>query len=185
MFFGGFRVHEILSKYQQVFDPAFTLLGKDIRVVNIKVNNKTISVLQILIKSPKEDRIGKEVVVDVYETKGSFCPVKHYKKWLESNPPMSSRKPAFLKPNGSPFTGRDLNKILKQLLSPHIDYTKNKISSHSFRVGMATMLGQIGFTDEEIQAMGRWSSRAFEDYIKSHRTKRAAMARKLAFFCSK
>ena len=181
-FFGGFRIHKILSKTQTSFDPAFTLLGRDIRVAKLKVKNETISVLQILIKSPKEDRTGKEVIIDVYETKGKFCPVKYFEKWLNSNPPNSKTKPAFLKPNGAPFTGKEFNKILKQLLSPHIDYSKKRISTHSFRGGMATLLGQIGFTDEQIQAMGRWSSRAFESYLKMPRTKRVTMARKLASY---
>ena len=166
-------------------DPAFTLLGRNIKLVSLKVGNETILALQILVKSPKEDRIGREVIIDVYETKGKFCPIKYYRKWLDSNPPIQSKKPAFLKPDGSPLTGTDLNKILKQLLSPHIDYTKSRISTHSFRGGMATLLGQIGFSDEQIQAMGRWSSRAFESYLKMPRTKRALMAKKLAFFCSK
>ena len=48
---------------------------------------------------------------------------------------------------------------------------------------MATLLGQIGFSDEEIQAMGRWSSRAFESYMKMPRTKRATMAKKMSSFC--
>ena len=96
---------------------------------------------------------------------------------------ISIRKPAFLKPNGSPLTGREFNDILKKLLSPYIDYNKSKISTHSFRGGMASLLGQIGFSDEEIQAMGRWSSRAFESYLKLPRTKRAAMAKKVADFC--
>ena len=148
------------------------------------MGTEVLSVLQILIKSPKEDRIGSEVVVDVYETKGKFCPVKHYEKWLKTCPPILSKKPAFLKPDGKPLTGREFNKILKQLLCPHIDYTRKKISTHSFRGGMATMLGQIGFSDEEIQAMGRWSSRAFESYLKMPRTKRATMARRMAAFCS-
>ena len=183
-FFGGFRIHEILSKNQTCFDPAFTLLGRDIRLAQVRVKSTTVSVLQILIKSPKEDRIGREVIIDVYETKGKFCPIKYYKKWLDSNPPCSSRKPAFLKPNGAPLTGKDFNKILKQLLSPHIDYNKARISTHSFRGGMATLLGQLGYSDEEIQAMGRWSSRAFESYMKMPRTKRALMAKKLALHCT-
>ena len=48
---------------------------------------------------------------------------------------------------------------------------------------MATLLGQMGCGDEEIQAMGRWSSRAFEAYLKMPRTKRAMMAKKMADFC--
>ena len=182
-FFGGFRIHEILSRTSTTFDPVFTLLGRDIKVVNLNIKGKTVSVLQVLIKSPKEDRIGREFVIDVYENQGSFCPVKYFKKWQNSSTIYSSRKPAFLTPNGSPFTGNDFNKILRVLLSPYIDYGKTKISTHSFRGGMASLLGQIGFSDEEIQAMGRWSSRAFESYLKLPRTKRAAMARKLASFC--
>ena len=161
-FFGGFRIHEILSQTKSFYDPAFTLLGRNIKLVSLKVGNETILALQILVKSPKEDRIGREVIIDVYETKGKFCPIKYYRKWLDSNPPIQSKKPAFLKPDGSPLTGTDLNKILKQLLSPHIDYTKSRISTHSFWGGMATLLGQIGFSDKQIQALGRWSSRAFE-----------------------
>ena len=36
-FFGGFRIHGKLSKKTVTYDPAFTLLGKDIRVVEVKV----------------------------------------------------------------------------------------------------------------------------------------------------
>ena len=182
-FFGGFRIHEILAKSKNVFDSAFTLLGKDLKVTNIKVGKENLSTLQVLIKSPKEDRVGKEFIIDVYETKGSLCPVKYFQRWKNSNPPNSQRKPAFLKPDGSPLTGQEFNKILKTLLGPHIDYTKRKVSSHSFRGGMATLLGQLGYSDEDIQAMGRWSSRAFEAYMKLPRTRRAIMAKKLAKQC--
>ena len=112
-----------------------------------------------------------------------MCPVKYYKKWLESTSVISNKKPAFLKLNGTPLTGRDFNGILNKLLSPYIDYSKTKISTHSFRGGMATLMGQIGFSDEDIQAMGRWSSRAFESYLKLPRTKRAAMAKRFASYC--
>ena len=183
-FFGGFRIHEILSKNSQTFDPAFTLLGRDIKIGKFKTKGGMISTLQIKIKSPKEDRIGKEIVVDVYETRGQFCPVKYFRKWKENGAAVSCNKPAFTQPNGFPLTGKKLNEILKRLLSPHINYKKTKITTHSFRGGMATLLGQLGFSDEEIQAMGRWSSRAFEEYLKMPRTKRATMAKKMAEFCS-
>ena len=149
-FFGGFRIHEILSRRQGSYDPAFTLLGQDIKVVKVKVGGATMEVLQVLIKSPKEDRIGKDIIIDIYETKTGFCPVKYFKRWLANSPPISNRKPAFLKPCGNPLTGSEFNKIFKQLLSPHLDYSKMKISSHSFRGGMATLLGQLGCCDEEI-----------------------------------
>ena len=183
-FFGGFRIHEILSRNKSTFDPAFTLLAKDIKIARVKIGKETLSTLQILIKSPKEDRIGREFIIDLYETKGKFCPVKYFLKWIETKPPVSKNKPAFLKPDGTPLTGAEFNKFIKMLLREHIDYNKTKISTHSFRGGMATLLGQLGYSDEDIQAMGRWSSRAFETYIKLPRSKRVAMAKKLASHCS-
>ena len=183
-FFGGFRIHEILTKTQTVFDPAFSLLGKDIKIGRFKTKTGFQEVLQIKIKSPKEDRVGRETIIDVYETKGQFCPVKYYKKWLATCPPAGLNKPAFRISNGVPLTGRRFNEILKELLFPHLDYSKARISTHSFRGGMASLLGEIGFSDEEIQAMGRWSSQAFEAYLKLPRTKRAKMAEEMAKFCS-
>ena len=55
-----------------------------------------------------------------------------------------------------------------------------KIKTHSFRIGMASELGTEGFEDGEVKAAGRWSSRAFETYIRTPRTKRASIAKKIA-----
>ena len=41
------------------------------------------------------------------------------------------------------------------------------------------MMAAIGYSDEEIKAVGRWSSRAFMEYIKLPRTQRAEIARRL------
>ena len=152
-FFGGFRIHELLTKNQSSYDPAFTLLTNDVKVEKIRTKNGTQEILQVKLKSPKEDRIGKDIIVDVYETKTGFCPVRAYKKWKNTCPPLSRGKPAFRQPNGIPLTGRKFNIILKKMLSPHLDYKKGKISSHSFRSGMASLLGQLGMTDEQIQVV--------------------------------
>ena len=95
-----------MCKNSAFFDPAFTLLGKDIKVTNIKDQTKSIAVLQVLIKSQKEDRDGKEFVLDVYETKGKFCLVKYFKKWQVSTTLTSCRKLAFLKPDGAAYGKR-------------------------------------------------------------------------------
>ena len=44
-FFGGFRVHEILSKKESMYDPAFTLLSRDIKVAKLRINGKQIETL--------------------------------------------------------------------------------------------------------------------------------------------
>ena len=57
------------------------------------------------------------------------------------------------------------NEDLKILLSSVIDYTTmGKVSSHSFRIGITTMLGKLGFSDQDIMAIGRLSSTFIELY---------------------
>ena len=51
-FTGGFRIHELLAREKQSFDPFVTLLGKDF---NLKENDKYRHV-QILLKTQKTDR---------------------------------------------------------------------------------------------------------------------------------
>ena len=178
-FFGGTRIHEILSRNEGSFDPAFTLLWRDIQIKRVKIGKETEEILQLTLKSPKEDRIGKEVIIDIYASHGLLCPVKAFKKWLKTNPPKDSGKPAFRDESGIPLTGRKLNEILKRCLEKHIDYKNGFISSHSFRAGIASLMGTLGYSDSQIKAVGRWSSSAFENYIKLPRTKRAEMARKI------
>lgn len=37
---------------------------------------------------------------------------------------------------------------------------------HSFRIGRATDLAKQGVSESEIKALGRWESRAFQNYIR-------------------
>ena len=179
-FFGGFRVHETLSKFEGHFDPAFCLLGRDIEVKEVLVNNRRTEILQLKLKSPKEDRIGTgSIIVDVYETGGILCPVRAYKKWISTNPPRDQDLPAFRDESGVPFTGRRLNSVLKECLEKHIPYESGVVTSHSFRAGIASLMGVLGYSDDQIMAIGRWSSSAFERYLKLPRTKRAQMAKEL------
>ena len=178
-FAGGFRVGELLARVESTFDPLYTLLGQDIKIISLKLGTEQVETLQVKIKSQKTDRIGVECLVDVYESKGPLCPVQAFKKWRKSSSSYSPNKPAFRDDSGRPLTSKKFNKHLKSLLEGHIDYNVGKISSHSFRAGIATLLGQLGFSDEQIKAHGRWSSKAFESYLKLPRTKRVDMARRI------
>ena len=160
MFFGAFRVHEILSR-------------KPDSIGGIKT-------VQILLKSPKENRVGNKVIVDVYENGSQCCPVTALEKLQARGPRSKEGKPAFMLESGKAYTGALLNSTLKKCLGKHVAPEKGHITSHSFRSGLASMLGNLGFSDEDVKAMGRWSSSAFETYMRLPRTKRAAMARRIA-----
>ena len=174
LFHGAFRIHELLCKVQGSFDPDFTLLGEDIEV-------KTQSgkgVLQLRIKAPKEQKAGKSVIVDVYETGSELCPVRAFRKWKRFSE-VDKDQPLFRFSSGVPLTGRKFNEIVRGSLKGEVEGVEALFSSHSFRAGAASMMAAIGYSDEEIKAVGRWSSRAFMEYIKLPRTQRAEIARKL------
>jgi len=178
-FHGSFRIHEILCRLKTEYDPDFTLMEDDIKIQSFQGNNGLDrKVLHISVKGPKEDRTGKVVIVDVYETGGPTCPVKAYCKWHDRRV-KDGNKVLFKKKDGTPLTGREFNEHLRRLLGSHIDYKKGQITAHSFRSGIPSLLGQLGHTEEEIKVVGRWSSRSFEHYLKLPRTTRADIAQKL------
>lgn len=176
-FNGAFRIHELLSRNSRQFDPNFTLLGRDVKLKSIKIQGQKVSILQVKLKSPKTDRVGVDTIVDVYESGGPLCPLRAFSRWRTVTTHKNKNFPLFTDDQGLPFTGKRFNAILKDSLGKYLDYNKGRITSHSFRAGIASLLGVIGFSEEEIQAVGRWSSRAYLDYLKLPRTKRLEMAR--------
>ena len=178
-FHGSFRIHEILCQSETEFDPDFTLMEADVAIKQyIDKDTQQKTMLVFAIKSPKENKTGKITLVDIHETGGPTCPVRAFLKWKNKRT-NTGCKVLFRDNKGTPLTGRKFNVLLKQLLGKHIDYTKGKITSHSFRSGIPSILGELGHNDDDIKAVGRWSSRSFELYTKLPRTSRAAVAEKL------
>ena len=178
-FMGCFRIHELLSRKATSFDPNYDLLGRDLNLKSIIVGKSAVKTITVKIKSEKTDRVGRETIVDVYSNDGPFCPVRALEKWQKISKLDSQSLPAFRLASGQPLTGRHLNKILKSLLGNHLDYSRGGVSCHSFRAGLASLMGSLGYTDEQIQAIGRWSSNAYNVYVKLPRTRRLQMAKVL------
>ena len=121
------------------------------------------------------------LAVDVFPTASYLCPVAAYEKYLLSHDQtLSPDGPAFRTSLLTGYTGANFNQDLKELLKGHVDYTRGKITSHSFRAGLATEMGKLGYKDEEIKAIGRWSSEAYLHYVKCARLKRMKVAKELA-----
>lgn len=177
-FNGAFRIHELLCKEETRFDPRTTLLNEDVKIVWDGTQQK--EVITVWLKWPKEDKAGKGVELEVFETGSEVCPVKALKKWWCSNGPKTPSQPVFMQKDGTAWTGKKFNKELQELIRPHIDSREGVITSHSFRSGVPSMMGRAGYSDEQLQAVGRWSSRAFEHYVKLPRTRRKEMAREIS-----
>ena len=55
----------------------------------------------------------------------------------------------------------------------------SNFSSHSFRIGVATVAGRNGIPDHSIQELGRWKSNAFQSYIRTPSAALASLSQKL------
>ena len=72
--------------------------------------------------------------------------------------------------SGGNLTGKRFNILLKQLTDP---FAKGRyLRSHSFRAALPTIMGQNGYSDQQIQIQGRWRSDAFLRYCKMGRSLR-------------
>mgnify|MGYP003891633467 CR=1 FL=1 len=175
-FHGSFRIIELLSKTKGSFDPNFCLLGNDVLLKPLILNNSPVSVLAVTVKSPKVGRPNSKDIIDVFPTNTDLCPVRAYSDLAKSNPYPNPNMPFFSLSNGSPYSSPEFNSHLKLWLSKYINPSFGYISGHSFRAGIPSILGSLGFSDSDIKLVGRWSSNAFQSYLKLPRTRRLAMA---------
>jgi hypothetical protein len=176
LFNGALRGGEVLSRSAFTFDPACTLLRADIAVVE-DCKDRRKNMVQLRVKMPKEDRKGEVTVVDIYQTEDDICPVRAVKKWSRVTAGAENDQPAFRFDSGLPITAASFNAVLKDRLEGVLD---KRITTHSFRIGAASRMGQFGMSDKDVQAAGRWGSRAFETYLRLPRTKRMLVAKKMS-----
>ena len=143
---GGFRIHEILSRSSDEFDPTSTLLYQDIRETVTEVNGEMLNTIRLNIKHPKEARLSAGIILDIFQIKGDLswmCPIKAWRDWNKDKIIKSSAsKPAIRMSSGLAYTGSQFNKDLKYLLSTSIDYSKEQITSHSFQSGLASWMSK-------------------------------------------
>ena len=173
---GGFRIHEILCRSPSTFDPNFCLLHRDIELDE----SDDTSTLRITIKAEKTNKTHKATVIDLYPTKTGNCPIRSYKKYLFNANHLEPDMPAFRTQNGLAMTGKQLNRFLNKELNPLINVKNGFFSSHSFRIGLCSILAHNGLADEQLKEAGRWSSSAYERYIKLSRTKRISLAKTIS-----
>jgi len=169
LFFGALRASEALCTDRKVFDPRFTLCTEDV--------TRTEKILHLRIKCPKEEKKGRDTAVAIpAAADADICAVTAWDKWRALQPPSDPAQPVFRWKSGEPLTVAQLNKQLQQLLGAHF----SGISTHSFRIGAASAMGKLGFSDDEIKSAGRWASPAFERYIRFGKARRTRIVEKFA-----
>ena len=169
-FFGAFRMSELLCKNEYEYSTCDNLLKKDVKVCKPDSTGK--ESVSIRIRNGKTSK-GAEELVTVYATYDACCPVSAVKKLQVLNKDLPNDAPAFCSKQGKNFTCKRLNVILELLTSDHFD--SGKISNHSFRAGLISYFARLGHSEIDLKTIGRWSSRAYQHYIKLGRAKRHEM----------
>ncbi len=158
-FFGFLRCAELTTSSK--FDPAINPTISDLTVLD----SETIS---FLIKQSKTDQVKKVILFTFSISRHLSNLTKAVREYLHLriSQAKSPLEPLFLDHAGKPVSRTWFQKQLKSVLLL-AGISAANFSSHSFRIGAATSAAQKGLTKHQIQTLGRWSSEAFQSYIRT------------------
>ena len=150
------------------FDPVKTLLGGDISLIKaIGPDGKEIELLSIRLKQPKTARSNPHQVVELAETGGLLCPIKAWKSWRGGRKsPLLGGRPVFTWSDGKLITMGEINNLLAALLPD----APVKMTTRAFRPALPTLLAREGVTEHVLQALGRWTSKSYNHYVRKGRS---------------
>ncbi|XP_050969662.1 uncharacterized protein LOC127167578 [Labeo rohita] len=161
-FFGFLRCSELTISSK--FDPNTNPTISDLTILD----NETIS---FLIKQSKTDQAKRGHVIYIFNLPSPIQPYQSVLEFLRlrNSQAKSPHEPLFLDEAKKPVTRFWFQKHLKSVLQSS-GIPAEKFSSHSFRIGAATSAAQKGLSKQQIQTLGRWSSEAFQSYIRTNQS---------------
>ena len=143
-----------------IFSAAFTLafvwflqVG-EITVCSLKnIGHPVFRRNSVTIRHSKTDQVGKGTTIIIPPTEGSLSVFEYVSEFLVDRPNIEG--PFFCHFGGKTLSRYQFSAVQKKTfghLGLHAHFT-----SHSFRIGAATMAATQGWTEAEIQTAGRWS----------------------------
>ena len=133
------------------------------------------------LKTSKTDSCNNGVSIYIGCSKDTVCAVCSMKKYLSERARLFGTRqnaPLFQLADGSPLTRCFFNKYLKDTLAK-LGFNRDCYSGHSLRAGGATDAADQGFAEWELKLLGRWSSDAYQRYIRSPLNYRVDLARRM------
>ena len=133
--------------------------------------------VNLRLRSSKTDQYGEGVTISLARNDSDLCPVAAVLAYVAVRPP--GEGPLLRDAEGSPLTKRLFSRKFHEVLKgAGIDPTHYK--GHSFRIGAATSAAAVGISDSNIKMLGRWSSDAFQTYIRTPSSELGALATRLS-----
>lgn len=131
---------------------------------NLQISQVSISPSFISLEFDKfKHHAGPPVLLTIPSTNSKYCPVKFLTSYIRMRG--NAPGPLFCDVSLSAVQPHYFTSILTRCLEWNGLQNLN-IKPHSFRIGAATFAAMIGYSDIQIQAMGRWKSSAFKKYIR-------------------
>ncbi|XP_068743127.1 uncharacterized protein [Montipora capricornis] len=171
-YFGFLRSAEFTVPNLASFTPALHLSVGDISVDS----DANPSCLRVRIKASKTDPFRKGCFVHIGRGRFPLCALQAVLAYLAVRG--NSGGPLFLFQDGRPLTRAVLTARLREILAGA--GVLGNFSSHSFRIGAATVAARNGIPDHLIQALGRWCSSAYQSYIRTPSESLASLSSHLA-----
>ena len=158
-YFGFLRSAEFTVPSLSAFNPDIHLTVDD----NAVDSHTSPSCLQLTIKASKTDPFRKGCCLYIGLGRPPLCAlsaIMNYQPLRGQSP-----GPLFLLSSGQPLSRTLLTHWLKDIFAAA--GIQGSFSSHSFRIGAATVAARMGVPDHLIQAVGRWNSDAYKLYIRT------------------
>lgn len=157
MYYGCFRVGEILVTGNMA---NHTLRRENIELI---IANGQVQSLLLTLTSYKHHQ-GKSCQLKLAKGRiQEYCPVDMFIQYVRHC--TGKLGYVFRKLDGSPVDRSDLVRVLKLCLDL-LGIENSRYNCHSFRIGRTTDLALVGVPAEKIKLIGRWSSDAYQKYIK-------------------
>ena len=120
----------------------------------------------IFIERSKTDPFRCGHSITLYASGTSTCPVRAFQLYAEAVPQHQDNSLVFKGGRFSPFYRQQLTNTIHYLLQ-NTSYTQQHYSSHSFQSRAASTAAAAGLPDWLTKVLGRWSSNAYQLYIRS------------------
>ena len=174
---GSFRSSELLSPSESGFLQEETFCWKRLRERGGLVKGKWTNWFEIKLIRPKEFREGRAngINVELFEVPQSrWCPVTAMRAYMKDNIlGEDENSPVFRWRSGYCVTNKAVNSFIREACGDLSEYPGDcYLATHSFRAGIASILGAMGVEEAKIQSVGRWQSDAWIRYAKEGRSVR-------------
>ncbi|KAA0723120.1 hypothetical protein E1301_Tti005239 [Triplophysa tibetana] len=149
------RVGEFTTRTNH-FDPLHDLIVSDITF--------QIQYFKIFLKHSKSDRECKGLPVIIARTNSVFCPFDSMSRYMSTRPQACPEEPLFITEGGKAIS-RSWFAARFRLVCQSCGLPPKQYTTHSFHIGGATTAAAVT-SSHTLKALGRWSSDAYERYVR-------------------